>query len=551
MSIVDSITIDNRSSIVIKVFNSYIKNITIDNNLNNLELLLTIATRNPLSNQLLDLVSKLDFLQEKIQQGCDFSCIVVDTHEIAYTVKSLLDLNGIHGVEVKTKENFQFKILKLIYRVVKNAYFLLNDFIWSRFFLLKIIPTQSVIFVDTFALPNSFSTNHTFIDRYYTGYESYYKSSDLQNFWYAPTINGIRTPFEYFKMFKNLKYTQSNFLIQEAWLTSFDYFKIFILSLSLPLKCKIFKLNNSKYDFSKVIDRMLFEDIGSYELSKSIAKYFFIRRLKKSGIKFISVVDWNENQNIDRALNLAFHKYYKNITINGYQGYFSSNYETHKHPQPYEVALKTIPDKLHVIYKYDQERKRRICDKINIKLSTPFRFSYLNNIKDAPLSYNDKTMVLVALPIMIKDSREMINMCIKLSSITEYNIRFLLKHHPVHDFDQFYKKIPESSNRIFIKESGRFDILLKQSYLIFSYSSSVCIEALSLGIPVAVFGSRNGITNNLIPENFSANAWRVVYSCEQLFVFIKYINKIIISREDKIFSETQFSVKSAKNVFSN
>jgi len=44
------------------------------------------------------------------------------------------------------------------------------------------------------------------------------------------------------------------------------------------------------------------------------------------------------------------------------------------------------------------------------------------------------------------------NMCIKLDSIAGGNIKYVLKQHPVHDFEKFYKKIPESFNSILLKK---------------------------------------------------------------------------------------------------
>jgi len=129
----------------------------------------------------------------------------------------------------------------------------------------------------------------------------------------------------------------------------------------------------------------------------------------------------------------------------------------------------------------------------------------------------------------------------------EFNVRYILKHHPVHNSDKFYKKIPESYNGIFLKEECMgFDALLRQSSLVFSYSSSVCIEALSLGVPVAVFGNRRGITNNIIPKDFNPDMWKVVYSYKQLYDFIKSPKK---KNNDNIFHKSQFSSESARGIF--
>ena len=61
--------------------------------------------------------------------------------------------------------------------------------------------------------------------------------------------------------------------------------------------------------------------------------------MKKSGLLIKKVVDWNENQVIDRSLNLAIRKYYPGVKILGYQGYVVSEYYVSHSPADYELSL--------------------------------------------------------------------------------------------------------------------------------------------------------------------------------------------------------------------
>ena len=53
-------------------------------------------------------------------------------------------------------------------------------------------------------------------------------------------------------------------------------------------------------------------------------------------------------------------------------------------------------------------------------------------------------------------------------------------------------------------------------------TSSTCVEALALGIPVIVIGSQSGLTQNPIPENVSHDFWRLCYTPEELLGGIEY-----------------------------
>ena len=54
------------------------------------------------------------------------------------------------------------------------------------------------------------------------------------------------------------------------------------------------------------MSREIYKDMASPALMLAVCKYRFIRRLSKENVQICAVVDWNENQIIDRAINLGF-----------------------------------------------------------------------------------------------------------------------------------------------------------------------------------------------------------------------------------------------------
>jgi hypothetical protein len=536
LSIENSKLINDRSEVVINEFDYIIEKIVYKSELSKFSLFLNITSRNPISNKLLDIMSRLDLLDQKIKNGEKFNVINVDCHEIAYAVNHFLKKNQLLDVRVQVKNNFKKSFFSAAYRATINFYLLLNSFVWSRFALIKYKPDKPAIFLDTFLLKNSFSSGNKFVDRYYTGFESFIPNSTLRKVWYAPTINGLRTPFEFISTFYKIKKSNENFLIQEAWLKMSDYLKAFFYSFLLPWQVKLKCPDYLGFDLTKIVNKILMEDFGSYELSKSICKYLFIRRLSKSNIQFERIIDWNENQNIDRATNMAFHYYYPKLNVIGYQGYFSSRYESHKHPKSFEIKLNTIPDELQVITHYEINKKLEICNELVVKLSIPFRFSYLLENQRYSKIVNETFTVLVALPITLSDAKQIIDLCISLNKLVpQKKMQFILKHHPVYSKEVYYKNLPLSEQSLFLKNDDNFSSLLNQASMVLSYSSSVCVEAVSKGIPVAVYGNRFGITNNVIPSEYENEMWRIIYSAEDFENFIKNCRSVKNTDTKSIF----------------
>ena len=63
--------------------------------------------------------------------------------------------------------------------------------------------------------------------------------------------------------------------------------------------------------------------------------------------------------------------------------------------------------------------------------------------------------------------------------------------------------------------------LLEISSVMISSTSSSCVEAVAVGVPVAVYGNRYGVTMNPIPMSVIQELWEVYYTKKQLVSFIR------------------------------
>ena len=70
-------------------------------------------------------------------------------------------------------------------------------------------------------------------------------------------------------------------------------------------------------------------------------------RLKKMNVKIKMIIDWWENQPLDKGLHLGINKFYENTSVLAYQG-FPTNLAVQYYPKKYEQAYKVVPDTISV-----------------------------------------------------------------------------------------------------------------------------------------------------------------------------------------------------------
>ena len=306
--------------------------------------------------------------------------------------------------------------------------------------------------------------------------------------------------------------------MKEDWLKSSDYFSAFKVSLILFKKVKKIPLWNG-LNVSEIIKEELYKDIGSPSLMNAVLIHKFIKRLKEKKVDVDIVIDWNENQVIDRAVNLAFNKYYSNVYVKGYQGYIVPDFYACKDPTCFEIEAGTTPNEICVVGEAFIESKKKYCSSIKVSVAPAYRFSNSHNSKY--LLCDKVSDILIILPISLEDSREILKICERLSGLIGEEFNFIVKYHPSFTKERFSSLVPEVLNSCFIfSEQKLYDHLCKSSLLI-SALSSVCLEAAVLGVPVAIIGSRSGPAMNPLHGLEGINSWQVCYNETEIIELLK------------------------------
>ena len=94
--------------------------------------------------------------------------------------------------------------------------------------------------------------------------------------------------------------------------------------------------------------------------------FSFARALKNENIQIKKVINWFENQTVDKGWNYGFRKFHPNVQTVGYQGFFYYGQYLNQTPTETEDKAKVIPHKIFVNSKIFVKLRKEFYKKANI-----------------------------------------------------------------------------------------------------------------------------------------------------------------------------------------
>ena len=93
----------------------------------------------------------------------------------------------------------------------------------------------------------------------------------------------------------------------------------------------------SNIDFKDLLKDDLLINIFNTSTYRAWMIYFSFSELKKNNIQIENVIDWNENQLIDKSFNFSLNKFFPSTKIKGYRCFSTTNKFIYLLNSSYEV----------------------------------------------------------------------------------------------------------------------------------------------------------------------------------------------------------------------
>lgn len=380
---------------------------------------------------------------------------------------------------------------------------------------------QPLILVDTFLYPNSIRGGK-FFDRHFPGIETELDPNELNRLFYFPTFYGTRNFAAAFHQLRKLK---TNFLLKEHYLRITDYLyalghglRIFRLKLADPLVL-------GEMDVSAIAQDNLGVHCSPPSVIEALLKYRAIDRMHQAGLRISRVIGWFENQDINRAVNAGFRRFYPNCSVIGYVGYVPSSHYLCAKPTSTELAAAVLPTRVAVMGRGFIEAIREYAPGLDVGVAPALRYQHLF----VPLPRQTESAqleILVALPVVRTEALEVIaavrSSIPGIRTSTRTAIKVVIKPHPATIILSEHLSSLSDDPEVLVEWSNdRLDHLLARADVMISTASSACFEALALGVPAVVIGNLKGLTYVSIPRGVPEGLWQLFYPGESLAVAVE------------------------------
>ncbi|MDC0065520.1 hypothetical protein OAK15_03570 [Verrucomicrobia bacterium] len=379
---------------------------------------------------------------------------------------------------------------------------------------------KPLILLDTFVYPDDVDGGRFLAGRYndslYPGLFANVPEAIKDQLVYLPTFIGMSW---YWPVFREVR-SVSSMLLMDDFLRITDYLTLFFSPLRKvePFKCQLALRN---FHLTALIQEEQHRRRADWSRILAEMNYCFVRRLKQSGVPLLSVLDWHENQVIDRGLTLGVRRFYPGVKVVGYQGWVMGYRTGCQIPIEHEVHAQLTPDSIAVIGKA-QSNLLAMKTSIPVFLAPAFRYNYLWDDRQDQPDPNWFT-VLVGLTCARDDALRMMDQVILVAKQlkNEQRIQFWVRPHPSNNFAWWQMRINslELKNMRLVK--GGVIESIEGCNLFLGEETSMCVEALVKGVFVVIIGNMQGITENPIPDHLAPDRWQICYGEAEIAEIIK------------------------------
>jgi intergrase/recombinase len=491
----------------------------------------SIASRNKYQSSLFLRCLQLEFVKTQINDSKDRLTIITSDTALSKVLK--INFGTDHRIiSNETIFLFLWRKLRPFRQYLIACYFLMLRFLGSRGNINKYeFLKDEITLIDTFVLNNKSGDdgsikNGIYKDRYYPGLLENLSLNERKNIFFIPTIVGFNNPISIFSKIRKSNYP---FIVHDDFLKISDYIK----ALTHPfyvLKFKFYDAYFRDIDIKNLLIEERNRNCSDFINLLGILYYRFSKRLKENGVKVRLLVEWYENQVMDRGMIKGFHEHYPNCPVHGYQGYIISK-DLHIYTQPNysEYIGGAVPDKVFVTGKGLKKNIKEFCKKVKVDVAPGFRFRKVNRERKHFPEKSEFT-ILIGLPIGLDDCVEILRMFINYSKQNK-TINYVIKPHPTWSENKIKSLFNNGELLNFSFVKGDFHDHVEKANLLVSNASSVSLEALTKEVPVIIIAPISGIVQNPIPDDVSNKIWKLVRNMRELNDSIDYFKKKLVNED--------------------
>ena len=275
-----------------------------------------ILSRNNYQSELFLNFVKLIYIDEYLNKNKSVEKIIVYDYGLYLQLLANYNSSNFKIIYVNTKKYPVNKRYKDFFHIIYKSilYILTSSFKRSK----EILKSKEVILVDTFFHFDTIK-NRKYNERNYTNILNFSSKENLNKIFFVPTILSKFSKKDLTNIQKN---SDEKIIYKHDFLRFMDFLNT--IKIILKFKFTISSISFKNHCVTHLINYAVYKNKFDISVYESLINFNFIGKLKNLGINIKGLIDWNENQPIDK-INKGVKSFYKGIKVKGYRGFIVSN----------------------------------------------------------------------------------------------------------------------------------------------------------------------------------------------------------------------------------
>lgn len=322
-------------------------------------------------------------------------------------------------------------------------------------------------------------------DRYYAGLFDSLRSIPDAKVFIAPEFVSFN-PSELVKQINLFKREFDSVLIKELFLNFSDFLKAIVNSLFGVRAVKGQQLIFCDLNVNSLIEEEISRRCGIDQTIRGWLNFYFFRRMKEGRFSFKNIINWFENQSIDKGWNAGVNKFFPSARSIGYQAFSDMPGYFCMFPTAAEWGAGILPKELAAVGEGYKASRTRYYPDLKFSIAPAFRFQHVWQSIEIPLS--QRSTVLVALPIDLGLAKKLLREALLISDEwwLDHGLSLKFRLHPTTPLHALGLNEFEISRVASKLDEASFSVSIGSSRLMIGVFSSACLEAVARSVPVVL-----------------------------------------------------------------
>lgn len=452
---------------------------------------LDISERNTLLSPLYERLCALDAVRETLDRE-RVDLIVAESHGLIAALETLCRGRGLDCV-------LEHRAHRWADRCAERARPILNQFVFALRSIQRILNAWRTragpcvfpeaekprLLIRTYIHPGDLSSNGDFKDRYFPGLRERAESAGHEA-WLLGVPHNMRWLSA--SHFRALRSGKQRFIVPEDWLEASDYLEAWRCA-SAALRAPSGRQSIAGMDATPLLDEERWRQAGSRRSLDACLMLRLFHRLREAGFRPKVVIDWWENQLLNKALALGARSADPNVEVRGYFASSMLRNLLNHYPMAVECGAGVVPNVVVCGSALARDVLRRESDGAleNVVRGGSTRFSHLPGLSARLLRQKiSRTTILLALPQSLPTSALIVRAAIELAS-REPSKEWLVKPHGDYGVDELAALLPKELPRSMRVVEGSLARWMEGSPIFVTGESWAAVEAAACGLPIVLF----------------------------------------------------------------